>query len=268
MFDPSVFGYILPMTINYINHLLQPYADALSHANSVESLIPWIQQVDPQNAPNIINSFGEETLEDCKSFILSDLAAYLDSNSPIEEYRTPWDIATYRSKEAIRLFGEPSKTLPVVVTYGNNAYQHEFTEEMTYGVLVALDGNPNLSVSLFGYVLSRDDLDFLFLIENLNKPDQKYVVNHNNKLITFKHDEFIQRDTNPAAWIEVNPHNIVNDANQKYVVNNNNKLIAFKSNEFIQGVMTAAEWIGVDPHNIINDLRYIDENYNVTRYNF
>ena len=208
MFDPNVLGNIHPLTVVYINHLLQPYVDVLSQADSVESLIPWIQQVDPEDAPELIEGFKDKDLEDCKNDILYDLASYLD---PSVEYRTPWDIATYRSEEAIRLFGEPSKTLPVVVTYGNNAYQHEFTEEMTYGVLVALDGNPNLSVSLFGYVLSRDDLDFIFVINNENEADQKYVVNHNNEIIAFESNEFIQGVMTAAEWIGVDPHNIVND---------------------------------------------------------
>jgi len=211
MFDPNVLGNILPVTVVYINHLLEPYADALSHADSIESLIPWIQQVDPEKAQELISDFEGRDLENCKTIILYDLALYLDPSNDNGEYRTPWDIAEYRSEDGIRLFGAPSKTLPVIVTYGNNAYQHEFTEEFTYGVLVALDNNPNFRVSLFGYVLSRDDLDFIFVVNNENDADQKYVVNHNNEIIAFNSNEFIQGVMTAAEWIGVDAHNIVND---------------------------------------------------------
>jgi len=143
--------------------------------------------------------------------VTTDLAKLLESKRSIEEYRTPWDIASEKSGEAIRLFGAPSKTIPIVVTYGNNAYQYEFTEEMTYGVLVALEDNPNFTITLFEYVLSRKDLDFLFLINNEDEADQKYVVNNGNKIIAFNTTDFIQGVMTASEWIGVDPHNIVND---------------------------------------------------------
>jgi len=48
MFDIEVLGYVHPMTVAYVNHLLQPYIDSLSHIDSIESLNNWIEQIEPE----------------------------------------------------------------------------------------------------------------------------------------------------------------------------------------------------------------------------
>ena len=224
MFDPNVLGNIHPLTVVYINHLLQPYVEALSQADSVESLIPWIEQVDPENAPEIISGFEGKELEDCKNDILYDLASNLNVGG--EDYKTPWDISSSLNEKAIRLFGQSSTELPIIITTGDNSFQHELSQELTYGILVALNNNPNFSVSLFGHELSRDEFDFIYVKNNDEETRERFVVNHNGQLI------------------------------------------AFGTNEFIQGVITAADWLDVDPHTLVTDLRYVDGDYNVTRYNF
>lgn len=204
--------YLSPLTGAYVKSLLQPYHDALMAADSKESLIPWVRDVVPAHAEELIDQMTDLSLEETKLYILQHLLFYLDA----EEGRSAWDINEYRDDEAARLFGPSGKTLPVIVTIGGADFVHELTEELTYGLLVGLSDTLGITISMFGVPLDRNQPEFdpIHVVIDQDQTSERFVVDHGNESIVFTTPDFVQGIITAAQWTNSDPHTIITNLRQ------------------------------------------------------
>lgn len=199
-----------PIINVFIQHLLQPYRDVLAPADSKESLIEWVQAVLPEHHEDIIANLGDLDLEQTKIQILHELEQYL----VLEGGRTPWDISSNRNEISERLFGPKSDTLPVHIVHGENIFQHDLTEELTYGILIGLVNSPDFAVYFFGIPLDHSQLDERYVVQDEQLAAGNFAVNYGDSIITFTTPQFIQGVVTASEWVNTDPHTIVTNLRQ------------------------------------------------------
>lgn len=195
------------VTAAYLCQLLQPYHDALIPADSIEQLTAWIPAVLPESSEElnaVVTDSGDVTQG--KLIILQTLANVLVL--PDNTTATPWYISENKNEIAVRLFGPASDTVSVIVTTGTDSFQHELTEELTYGILVGIEGIPNFILSVAGVVITRDDLAFKYTISE-DTPVSRYAVTVRENVVYFNTPDFVQGAITSCGWIGVDPHTII-----------------------------------------------------------
>jgi len=108
------------------------------------------------------------------------------------------------------LFGPSSNTVSVTISTVSNSFQHELTEELTYGLLVGIDGNSNteLFFSIAGVEITRGDLDFKYMISE-DTPVYKYGAIIRGDTIFFNTSDFILGVITYCECIGLVPNTII-----------------------------------------------------------
>jgi len=201
------FNQYIPVTAAYLRQLLQPYHDALAAAQTLEELTEWVPLVLPESSEElntVILQNGD--VEFGKIIILQTLANVLVL--PDNVTATPWSIAENMNEIAVRLFGPSSNTISVIVSTVSNSFQHELTEELTYGLLVGIEGNTEFLVSIAGVEITRGDLAFKHMISE-DTPVYRYGAIIRGDTIFFNTPDFIQGVITSCEWIGLGPNTII-----------------------------------------------------------
>lgn len=193
-----------PATSGFLRHLLQPYHDALEHADSIESLTGWIPAILPESAEEINNTISDMEVNDAKNYILASLASVL--GDPNDTSLTPWDISRNRNELSLRLFGEPSDTVPVTVVTHNGSYIHEMTQELANGILKAISTTPG-----FSFYVNDGELDHSIFVP---KEHGKYSFSISGQQFFFDTIDFAQGAITGILWIEADPHTIITELSE------------------------------------------------------
>ena len=237
-----------PTSIAYLQFLLTPYAQALDTALTVDSVINWI----PQALPGIIREIPVTTAVNNLSRLkggLTDGPEFVDlaKNTVVDElikrfvkavdddilfYKgdnviLPWDI-----KESMffddflgQRFGvvKGDGTLPVEVVIGNSRYTHNFSEELTMGILLySLLSQTSIQIFVFGIPFTNDYfLDprgnrYTKLCHNARRPE--FSVEISGATYCFITTAFMQGFATGASWF--------NDDHHRYWTN----LISYEQN--------------------------------------
>lgn len=211
-YDPEI--KVSPFTQTYVNLLVKPYIDALSHANSKEGLLEWLPLVfEADYLEDTLDAVtNAEDLETARNEIVNIMIESLidEAGQTAGEVITPWDIANARDPQLTKLFGGPSKLLPVNVTVGPNVYTHNLSQDFVYGILNVLVDNKHFNITLNGTQIPLEEI-------KLN---------------------YIAPKDDGVAYKAVLPQGAV----------------FFNSPDVIQGVMTAAQWINTDAHTFVKEL--------------
>ena len=225
-----------PTSIAYLQFLLSPYAQALETATTVESVINWI----PEALPGIIRGTpvttavndlsklkggltdGPEFVALAKNIVIDELikrlvkAVYDD----VLFYKgdnviLPWDIkeSMFFDDFLAQRFGvvKGDSTLPVEVVVGSSRYTHNFSEELTMGLLLySLLSQTPLAIFVFGIPLTKDYfLDpqgnrYTKLCSNARRPE--YSVQIAGVTYCFITVSFMQGFSTGASWFNDDHH--------------------------------------------------------------
>ena len=198
-----------PATAAYLRTLLAPYHEALTAADSIETLTQWVPLVLPENADELNAAIAELDVSQAKIVILLTLASILVL--PHNNLATPWDLVKDRSELATRLFGPSSTTVPVLVTVGPNSFTHDLTEEQTYGILFGIENSPEFLISTSGVKITPADYQHLFINPDIGHP---FVAVINDEEIFFSTTDFVQGIITAAQWTNRDPHSIITSLSQ------------------------------------------------------
>lgn len=190
-----------PLVSAYVTVLAQPYVDALTAATTIESVVEWLPAVVPERANEIVAVLAElPNVEVAKSAAVSWLQNLLleyaeEKEAVTVDELTPWDLAVHRDEMLTRLFGPATTELPITVVVGPNGYAHNMTEELAYGLVVGLQGHPEIGLFFNNVPLTPDNFD----LKNKEIPG-KYRVMVDNKEYHFNTPDFIQGIKTAAEW--------------------------------------------------------------------
>ena len=158
-----------PATAAYIRFLLNPYYDLINSRNNIEEIVETVNRIIPEGQlGEYIKKIGniEESKRLAIQYLIDILMQFTDvtyenkfpfvSLEPQTSTITPWDISMHKNQIAIRLFGYNSDKVPVTVRVGRTIYIHEMTFELTFGILMALSDDNNISLYINGVQLFKE----------------------------------------------------------------------------------------------------------------
>ena len=214
----AVYERLTDVSKAYIETVIYPYTEVLEPANFNE-IIKWLPEVFNYDdvdeiVNNILQDFDDNfddnsKAESAKSTILNFIRAnWLKLLEVPEDYDiTPWDLSGTRDQQIEQLIGPAEESLEIEVKIGPNKYSHVVTEELAYGLLLALDGHLEYLILMNGYELNINDICHKYQREtgvNFN-----YSANVNGYDVVFDSEDLIQGVVTAASWINVDPHDII-----------------------------------------------------------
>lgn len=209
--DPEVT--VSPFTQTHVNLLVKPYIDALAHADSKEGILQWLPLVfEADYLEDALTAVAKA--EDVETAINEVITIMTDSLIDEAQQKagdsiTPWDIANARDQQLTKLFGEPSKVLPVNVTVGPNVYTHNLSQDCVYGILNVLAGNKQFNITLNGTQIPLEELQL-----NYTAPkDFSYKAILPQGAVFFNSPDVIQGVMTAAQWINTDAHTFVKELN-------------------------------------------------------
>lgn len=199
--------------------MIQPYADAIEPAQSIDDLKTWLNQVLYEDEKTkihnnkVIEAAGlspQVKLTTAKNMIFEFLIDQMTNNFLHDEdfdgkwHMSPWELAMETYEPRVRFFGPSTDRLPVTVTIGNNSFTHLLTKEFAYGILKGLAHVHGYTLTFLNVPLTED----LFEYEPTKK-EKRYTAIVNGTPVLFNAPEFIQGIVTAAQWRNVDPHIIV-----------------------------------------------------------
>ena len=192
--------------------MLQPYANAMAPATTLEQLVQWVRQVfTNEELRDYIESTlydRDDTDRDPKRLQQAVLRAMLDNIYNYKpEYLTPWDV--------IRTGLFPTiDNITVTITIGPSNYDHIISQDLAEGLYMIIRHYPHIQMSIYGEIVNEDVFTKGFFTSK-----------------TMMSSDF---------YYEAN-----------LIINNINHHVFFSSGDYIQGINTGALWVGLDPKLII-----------------
>jgi hypothetical protein len=204
----------------YLAELVQPYAEAIKDAVTIDKLVEWCNSVIPEDVrDSLVEALPEMEVDDAKLAIVQYIKDYIT-----EVYKayfpntvvTPWTVAENRPPEVEKLLAhvDVSDTLPVTVTVGKKEYVHEMHEETFVGLMVVGNVKKGYSLTMLDTPADQSILEKYNYNETIPMEDEEYMGTVGDKVYHFKSTKFVKGVVTGAEWTKTKSQDLFKDLYQ------------------------------------------------------